>query len=67
MTTALKRKRNTALEGSPEARVAATDWACVAADLDASGVAPLEGLLTADECAGSPPSTTTSGASAAAS
>ena len=37
MTTALKRKRDTALDGSLEARVAAMDWARVAADLDASG------------------------------
>jgi uncharacterized protein len=50
MGTALKHKRDAAAEGSPEARVAAMDWTRVAADLDASGVAPLEGLLTADEC-----------------
>ena len=51
MTTALKRKPDRTAGDSPEARVAAIDWARVAADLDASGVAPLEGLLTADECA----------------
>ena len=45
-----ERKRDTALEGSIETRAAAMDWARVASDLDASGVALLERLLTADEC-----------------
>ena len=50
MSTALKHKRDTVPQDSLEARVAAMDWARVATDLDASGVAPLERLLTADEC-----------------
>lgn len=51
MSTALKRKRDTPLDDSLGARVAAMNWARVAADLDTSGVAPLQRLLTADECA----------------
>ena len=50
MTTALSRKRDTGLEDSLATRVEAIDWTRVAADLDASGVAPLKGLLTANEC-----------------
>jgi len=50
MSTTLKRKRDTSPDGSLGTRVAAMDWARVAADLDESGVALLEGLLTADAC-----------------
>jgi len=51
MTTVLKRKPDMAAGDGIGARVEAIDWARVAADLDDSGVAPLQGLLTADECA----------------
>ena len=50
MTTALKRRPDTATGDSIGARVEAIDWTHVAADLDGSGVAPLPQLLTADEC-----------------
>ncbi|MBX9773235.1 MAG: 2OG-Fe(II) oxygenase [Xanthobacteraceae bacterium] len=50
MTTALKRKPDKAGDNRIGARIAAIDWARVADDLDASGVARIEGLLTADEC-----------------
>ena len=50
MTTALKRKQDKAADNGIEARVDAIDWPRVGADLDASGVARLEGLLTAEEC-----------------
>jgi uncharacterized protein len=50
MTTALKRKQDKAADNDIGARVDAIDWPLVGADLDASGVARLEGLLTTDEC-----------------
>jgi uncharacterized protein len=50
MTTALKRKQDKAADNDIGARIDAIDWPRVATDLDASGVARLEGLLTADEC-----------------
>jgi hypothetical protein len=65
MSTALKRKQDTAPAGGPGTRVAAMDWARVATDLEASGVARLEPLLTARSARRSPGSTTTSAASAA--
>jgi hypothetical protein len=50
MTTALKRRTANAADDGIGTRVEAIDWARVATDLDASGVARLEGLLTAQEC-----------------
>jgi uncharacterized protein len=50
MTTALKRKQDTATDDSLRTRVTSMDWARVASDLDMSGSALLERLLTADEC-----------------
>lgn len=50
MSTALKRKRDAVPAGGLGTRVAAMDWARVATDLDARGVARLERLLTAAEC-----------------
>ena len=50
MSTALKRKPD-APSDDIETRVAAIDWTRVATDLDANGVAPIERLLAADECA----------------
>ena len=51
MSTALKRKPDRATGDGTGARVNAIDWARVTTDLDESGVALLQGLLTADECA----------------
>jgi hypothetical protein len=50
MTTALNRKPAKAEGNAIAARVEATDWERVAAELDANGVSRLESLLTADEC-----------------
>jgi hypothetical protein len=50
MTTALKRKQDKAADSDIGTRVDAIDWPRVGADLDARGVARLEGLLTAEEC-----------------
>ena len=50
MTTALKRKPDTAPDDSLATRIASMDWARVATDLDQSGFALLERLLTADQC-----------------
>jgi len=50
MSTAPKRKPDRAAGDGIGARVEAIDWARVAADLDGNGVAPLEGLLPANEC-----------------
>ena len=50
MTTALKRQQDTRVDESLAARVASVDWARIAADLDRSGSAVIERLLTADAC-----------------
>jgi hypothetical protein len=50
MTIALKRKPDKTAEDGIISRVEAIDWARVAAELDGSGVARLEGLLTGEEC-----------------
>lgn len=50
MTTALKHKPDTAPDDSLATRIASMDWARVATDLDQSGFALLERLLTADQC-----------------
>ncbi len=51
MTSALNRQQDLILADAIEARVAAMDWTRVSSDLDRTGSAPLEQLLTGDECA----------------
>jgi uncharacterized protein len=51
MTSALKRQQDLVLADEIETRVASMDWTRVGSDLDRTGWAPLERLITADECA----------------
>jgi hypothetical protein len=51
MPTSLKRRQPTVESAPLVSRIAALDWARIAADLDAHGCAVTGPLLTADECA----------------